>query len=75
LDSAEAVVLQLKGIARFDGQRPGAGEHRHAPVDQPEFQGLRVREKAAMAPRAIWSGTISLGLFNSPVRMHGAIDE
>jgi DNA end-binding protein Ku len=28
-----------------------------------------------MAPRAIWSGTISFGLVNIPVRMYSAIDE
>jgi DNA end-binding protein Ku len=28
-----------------------------------------------MAPRAIWSGTISFGLVNVPVRMYSAIDE
>jgi DNA end-binding protein Ku len=28
-----------------------------------------------MAPRAIWSGSISFGLVNAPVRMYSAIDE
>ena len=31
--------------------------------------------KDAVMPRAIWSGSISFGLVNVPVRMYGAIDE
>jgi DNA end-binding protein Ku len=32
-------------------------------------------DKETMPPRAIWSGSISFGLVNAPVRMYSAIDE
>ena len=35
----------------------------------------RVGEMAAARPRAVWSGSISFGLVNAPVRMYAAISE
>src|ERR1700704_2418529 len=35
----------------------------------------RVGEMASARPRAVWSGSISFGLVNAPVRMYAAISE
>jgi DNA end-binding protein Ku len=35
----------------------------------------RGREEGSAVPRAIWSGSISFGLVNAPVRLYSAIDE
>ena len=42
---------------------------------EPCFSCAGERQNLAMPPRAIWSGTISFGLVNIPVRMYSAIAE
>src|SRR5581483_5289594 len=51
---------------------------RASPPPRPHsaFSVPRARENARMAPpRALWSGTISFGLVNVPVRLYSAIQD
>src|SRR5256885_11721200 len=82
--SGTAVAQRSKKHARVNGHaktnghaRPhGRGRSAHAPRANDESGARRATSReAASGPRPVWSGSISFGLVNIPVRLFTAVRE